>query len=166
MARVREAMQEKNQTKPNQQSQQVKQLKYDIFGLLEGYHIISNPHASVQGRTGGRPAIIIAKDKYHIKNMSNTVMETPWRVEATWGLITPKKVPHSFTKQDIGPKSKVKTQLLDNLCQSYQILSARYGKGLQFIICTDANKLDLDHVLTLTPSMKQMVTTPTRLNPK
>ena len=142
--------------------------------LLEDYQILSNPHARVLGRTGGRPAIIIAKDKYHIKNLTNTVIQIAWRVEATWGLITPKNVTHSSTIQKIvlcsfyypGPRSKVKTLLLDHLCQSYQILSARYGKGLHFIICADANKLDIDPVLTLTPSMRQMVTTPTRLNPK
>ena len=65
-----------------------------------------------------------------------------------------------------GPKSKVKTLLLDHLCQSYQILSARYGKGLHFILCADANKLDLEPILSLTPAMRQVVTTPTRLNPK
>ena len=60
----------------------------------------------------------------------------------------------------------MKTLLLDHLCQSYQKLSTRYWKSLHFIICADANKLNLDPVLTLTPSMRQMVTTPTRLNPK
>ena len=68
--------------------------------LLEDYQIISNPHARVQGRTGGRPAIIIAKDKYLIKNLTNTVIQIPWRVEATWGLITPKNITHSSTIQN------------------------------------------------------------------
>ena len=60
----------------------------------------------------------------------------------------------------------MKTLLLDHLCQSYQILSARYGKGPHFILCADANKLDLEPILSLTPAMRQVVTTPTRLNPK
>ena len=141
--------------------------------LGEEYQILSNPHARVKGRTGGRPAIVIRKDRYIIKNLTNTVIQIPWRVEATWGLITPKNITHTSIIQKIvlcsfyypGPKSKSKTLLLDHLCQSFQILSARYGKGLHFILCADANKLNLESILSLTPDMRQMVTSPTRLSP-
>ena len=143
----------------------------DLLG--EDYTILSNPHARVRGRTGGRPAIILRNDKYNIRNLTNTVIQIPWRLEATWGLITPKNVTHTSKIQKIvlcsfyypGPKSKTKSLLLDHLCQSYQILSAKYGKGLHFLMCADSNKLDLEPVLSLSPDMRQLVTSPTRMNP-
>ena len=105
--------------------------------LGDEYQILSNPHARVRGRTGGRPAIIIRKDRYIIKNLTNTVIQIPWRVEATWGLITPKNITHTSIIQRIilcsfyypGPKSKSKTLLLDHLSQSFQMLSCAIRKG-------------------------------------
>ena len=42
---------------------------------------------------------------------------------------------------------------------------AKYGTGLQFIIAGDTNRLNLKPILNLSPSLKQLVTMPTRLNP-
>ena len=42
---------------------------------------------------------------------------------------------------------------------------AKYGSGLQFIIAGDTNRLNLKPILSLSPAMKQLVQTPTRLNP-
>ena len=52
--------------------------------LGEDYTILSNPHARVKGRTGGRPAIILRNDKYNIRNLTNTVLQIPWRLEANY----------------------------------------------------------------------------------
>ena len=101
------------------------------------------------------------------------MIHIPWQVEATWGLITPKNITHTSLIQRIvlcsfyypGPKSKTKTILLDHICQAFQILSAKYGKGVHFLLCADANKLSLESILSLTPEMRQMVTCPTRLTP-
>ena len=41
----------------------------------------------------------------------------------------------------------------------------KYGSNLQFIIAGDTNRLNLRPILNLSPSLKQLVTTPTRLNP-
>ena len=65
-----------------------------LTGLQEEYRIISNPHARTEGRTGGRPAILIRRNKYNIKNLSNSVITIPWKVEATWAALTPKNVTH------------------------------------------------------------------------
>ena len=53
--------------------------EYNLEQLLghllgEEYLILSNPHARVKGRTGGRPAIIIRQDKYNIRNLTNSVI--------------------------------------------------------------------------------------------
>ena len=61
-----------------------------------------------------------------------------------------------------GPHSKTKTLLLDHLSQSFHILTARFGEGLHFILCGDANRLDLTSVLSLSPAMRQLVVSPTR----
>ena len=42
---------------------------------------------------------------------------------------------------------------------------AKYGQGLQFIIAGDTNRLNLSPILNLSPSLKQVVQTATRLNP-
>ena len=46
--------------------------------LQDDFQFITNPHARPTGRQGGRPAIIIRKDKYTIKNLTNTVVNIPW----------------------------------------------------------------------------------------
>ena len=138
---------------------------------LEGdYRVISNPHAREEGRSGGRPALIIRKDKYNIKDLTNTIINIPWKVEASWAVLTPKNVSHdSLIKKIIlcsfyypGPKSKVKTQLLDHITQSFHVLTAKYGEGVHFILSGDANRLDLSPILSLSPSMRQLVVSPTR----
>ena len=141
-----------------------------LSGLQYEYKIISNPHSRTEGRTGGRPALIIRRNKYNIKNLTNTIINIPWKVEATWAALTPKNVTHdSLIKKIVicsfyypGPKSKVKTLLLDHISQSFHILNAKYGEGVHFIICGDANRLDLSSIIDLSPSMRQLVVAPTR----
>ena len=144
-----------------------------LSNLKEEYQIISNPHARTLNRPGGRPAIIIRKHKYTVKNLTNTIVNIPWRVEATWAAITPLNITHdSIIKKIIlcsfyypGPHSKTKTLLLDHISQTFHLLTAKYGSGTHFILCADANKLDLSSIIKLSPSMKQLVTSPTRLSP-
>ena len=57
---------------------------------LDGYVTISNPHQR-KGR-GGRPALFINSDKFHVTNLTQTVIDIPWGVEASWALMTPKDV--------------------------------------------------------------------------
>ena len=93
-----------------------------LTGLEEAdYRIISNPYARTEGRAGGRPALIVKRDKYNIKDLTNTVINIPWKVEATWASLTPKNVTHTstikkkilfvhFTTQD--PKVRSRTSSL------------------------------------------------------
>ena len=141
-----------------------------LTDLQEDFRIISNPHARTEGRQGGRPALIIRKDKYNIKDLTNTVVNIPWKVETAWAALTPKNVSHESTIKKIivcsfyypGPHSKCKSLLLDHLSQTFHLLTAKYGEGLHFILCGDANRLDLSSVLDLSPAMKQLVVSPTR----
>ena len=56
---------------------------------LENYQVISN----VYQRTGvgGRPALIINDKKYHVENLTNTLVNIPHGVEITWAMLTPKE---------------------------------------------------------------------------
>ena len=64
-----------------------------------------------------------------------------------------------------GPKSTKKDELFDHICESFHLLSAKYGPDIQFLIMGDANRLNLSPITNLSPRMKQEVKVPTRLNP-
>ena len=53
-------------------------LQHLLPDLTEDFVFITNPHARPSGRKGGRPAIIIKKGKYNIKNLTNTIVHIPW----------------------------------------------------------------------------------------
>ena len=57
---------------------------------LEDHMVISN----VYQRTGkgGRPALVVNKEKYHVQDITNTLVNVKWGVEAVWCLLTPKNV--------------------------------------------------------------------------
>ena len=51
---------------------------------LENYQVISNVHQR-KGK-GGRPALVINDSKYHVMNLTNSLISIPWGVEITWAL--------------------------------------------------------------------------------
>ena len=137
---------------------------------LPNHMIISNPHQ--RKGVGGRPALIINKQKYHVKNLTQTLIDIPWGVEATWGLISPKDLTNDSTIKRIAvcslyckPDSRKKSLLLDHINQAFNIISAKYKEGLHFIIAGDTNDLKLDNILNLSHDMRQLVTGVTRLDP-
>ena len=141
----------------------------DIIKLPD-HTIISNPHQ--RKGTGGRPALIINHKKYTIKNLTQKLITIPWGVEAVWAIITPKGTTKDSKIQHIAvcsfyckPDSRTKTQLLDHINQAYHTLSAKYKKGLHFILAADSNDLKLTNILNLSSQMHQMVKEVTRLNP-
>ena len=134
---------------------------------LENYEVISNVHQ--RSGVGGRPALIINNNDYHVQNLTNTMVSIPYGVEITWALLTPKQIyPTSIVKKIAvaaiysKPNSKKKTTLLDHISQTYHMLSAKYLDGLHFILAGDTNDLKLDSILSLSPNMRQVVQTPTR----
>ena len=137
---------------------------------LPSHTVISNPHQ--RKGVGGRPALIINSEKYIIKNLTQSLIEIPWGVEATWALITPKKLTNNSMIKHIAvcsfyskPRSRSKSLLLDHISQAFNIISAKYTEGLHFILAGDSNCLKLDNILNLSPYFRQMVTGVTRLNP-
>ena len=138
---------------------------------LENYRVITSPNP--RNFRGGKPALVINEEKFHIKPLNPEPITVPDGVEAVWALITPKnsKQTNQFNHIAVaaiyyrGPKSTKKEELFDHIAKTYHFLMAKYGTGLQFIIAGDTNRLNLKPILNLSPSLKQLVTTPTRLNP-
>ena len=141
----------------------------DIINL-PNHTVISNPHQ--RRGVGGRPALIINNEKYHVRNITQSLIDIPWGVEATWAIMSPKTVTNDSTIQKIAvcslyskPNSKKKTLLLDHINQAFHTISTKYGRGLHFIISGDTNDLKLDNILNLSPNMRQLVQGVTRLDP-
>lgn len=136
---------------------------------MEGYEIIKNV---LQRRgKGGKPALIINKEKYHIKKLCPTVLTVPPTVEATWALLTPKiqvnsEVKHIAVASIYYAKRTKRKDFVDHICEAYNVLSAKYGQGLHFIISGDFNRLNINPILNMSPSLKQVVSIPTRTNPE
>ena len=54
----------------------------DVIIKLEDFSVISN--VSQRKEKGGRPAIIVNNKKYQVQNVTNTLVQVPWGVEAVW----------------------------------------------------------------------------------
>ena len=143
-----------------------------IMTQLECHVVISNVHQR-QGK-GGRPALIINSRKYHVQNLTQSVIKIPWGVEVVWALLTPLNAQNDSVIQKIvcasiylppGRPAQSHTLLLDHLTDVYNILSSRYTKGLHWIFAGDLNRMNLDPILSLDSRLRQIVQDPTRLNP-
>ena len=137
---------------------------------LPNHTVISNPHQ--RDGVGGRPALIINNSKYHVRNLTQSLIDIPWGVEATWALISPKNVTSDSKIKRIAmcsvyskPDSRKKSLLLDHINHAFNLISTKYTEGLHFIIAGDTNDLKLDNILNLSDNMKQLVTDVTRLDP-
>ena len=136
---------------------------------LENHEVISNVYQ--RKGTGGRPAIIVNKNKFHIQDLTNTLIPVMWGVEAVWCLLTPKQVNQASKIQKIAcaaiysrPGSRHKTDLLDHISDAFNILNSKFGRGLHFIIAGDTNELRLQPILDLSPNLVQIVTKSTRID--
>ena len=137
---------------------------------IEDYDVISN--VNQRKGQGGRPAIIVNTKNFKVQNITNTLVQIPWGVEAVWCILTPTNTRHDSMVQKIAccavyckPGSKRKTLLLDHIADAFNILSSKYGRGLHFLIAGDTNDLNLDPIISLSPNLRQIVTSYTRMNP-
>ena len=56
---------------------------------IDDFEVISN--VSQRNGKGGRPAIVVNSKKYHVENLTQSVVSIPWGVEIVWAVLTPKK---------------------------------------------------------------------------
>ena len=138
--------------------------------MLDNHTIISN--VSQRTGTGGRPAIFANNNKYEVQNITNTLVQIPWGVEAVWCILTPRNISNDSQIQKIAccsvyskPNSKKKTLLLDHISDAYNILKTKFGRGLHFVIAGDTNDLKLDAILSLDPNFSQIVKKWTKMDP-
>ena len=139
---------------------------------LDDFEVITN--VKQRDFKGGRPAILINKDKFHVKSICPEPITVPVGVEAVWSLITPKQMTKRNRVKYIavasiyyrGPKSTKKDELFDHIAQTFHFLSSMYGPDIHFIIAGDTNRLNLSPITNLSSNMKQLVKVATRLNPE
>ena len=134
---------------------------------LNDHIVISNVHQRKE--VGGRPALIVNKNKFEIRNLTNTLIPVKWGVEAVWALLTPKNVNQSSKIQHIvcaaiysKPGSRKKSELLDHISEALNIVNVKYGRGLHFILAGDTNELRLKPILDMSSNLVQIVNKPTR----
>ena len=137
---------------------------------IDNHIVISNP--SQRAGTGGRPALIVDNTQFTVHNLTQSEIVIPWGVEIVWAVLTPLNITVDSNIQKIvvgslycKPNSRKKTALLDHIAEVYQLMSAKYSRGLHWIIAGDYNELKIQPILDITPNLKQVVTKPTRLNP-
>ena len=142
----------------------------DTVISLPDHTVISNPHQ--RKGAGGRPALIINNNKFHVRNITQSLIEVPWGVEATWAMMTPKNISNNSIIKNTAvcslyskPNSKKKELLLDHINQAFNVISTKFKSGLHFILAGDTNDLKLGNIINLTSNMKQLVSGVTRLNP-
>ena len=136
---------------------------------MEGYKILKNV---VQRRKkGGKPALVIKEEKFHVKHLCPDVVTVPIGVEAVWALVTPKNIPSNSKVKNIAvasiyyTKATKRSDFIDHISEAFAILSAKYGPNLHFAICGDFNRMNIKPILNLAPNLKQLITVPTRKNP-
>ena len=61
--------------------------------------------------------------------------------------------------------STKRSEFLDHISETFNVLRAKYGPNLGFILAGDFNRLKIDPILNLSPDLKQVVCTVTRRNP-
>ena len=122
-------------------------LTLDQIITLENVEVISSVHQ--RRGVGGRPALIIKKEKYDITNLMDSI-SIPFGIEIVWALLSPKSLSSSSVKKIAiasiysKPASKKKSVLLDHIAEIYHLLNSKYQEGLHFILCGDTNDLKLD----------------------
>ena len=135
----------------------------------EGYRVLKN--VSQRRGKGGKPALIIKEERFIIKQLCPDIITVPTGIEAVWALITPKNINSASKVKNIVvasmyyTKATKRANFIDHICETFSILSAKYGPNLHFAICGDMNRLNINPVLSLSPTLKQLIDVPTRKNP-
>ena len=98
---------------------------------LDNYKVITN--VKQRNFKGGKPAILIKDDNYHIKELCPEPITVPVGVEAVWALISHKKNNPATAQYKVkhiavgaiyyrGPKSTTKKELFDHIAETFHYL--------------------------------------------
>ena len=98
---------------------------------VKKYQVISNPYQ--RKNIGGKPALVINKQKFLIDDPNHSLINIPWGVEIVWGILRPKKISNSSKIKKIivasfycKPGSGKKSLLLDHISEVYHFLTSKF----------------------------------------
>ena len=117
--------------------------------------------------------IIVDESRFNVIEVCPGLVTVPTEVEAVWVVLQPKDRSKSQSFKFIavcsyyyaGPKRTPRNVIYDHIAETCNVLASKYGEDLEFILSSDSNKLNLNPILDISPSFRQVVKVPTRLNP-
>ena len=137
------------------------QKKLEELFELDGIEYISTPRPG--GQRGGGAAIAVRPENFSISKLNIAI---PRSVEVVWGLVRP-KTPSRTCSTIIAccfyspPKSRKNAVLIDHITITLQnLLNTHNNAGI--IISGDRNNIEIASLLSVDPTLRQIVTLPTR----
>ena len=130
---------------------------------IHGIQYISTPRPNRRG--GGAAITLMRESPFVLTQLDVTVLSGEDTLEVCWGLLKP-KTPTGQIKCIIvcsfyiPPHSKKKTALIQHISLNYYILKSQYPESA-FICGGDKNDLNIQLLLDINPSFRQLVTKPT-----
>ena len=127
---------------------------------MDGIKYISTPRP---GKRGGGAALAVRLENYTISKLNIAIQRS---VEVVWGLLRP-NIPNMKIKTIIAccfyspPRSKKNRVLIDHMTVTLQVLLTTHSDA-GIIISGDRNNIDIPVLLSIDPSLRQIVTKPTR----
>ena len=128
---------------------------------LKGIQYISTPRPGA--KRGGGAAIAVRKGKFSITKLN---ISSPGAVEIVWGLLKPTTITGKISKIIVccfysPPRSKKNSVLLSHLATTLQsLLTTHPNAGI--VISGDRNSIDIQSLLSIDHTLRQMVKNPTR----
>ena len=137
------------------------QSKIEELLELDGIKYISTPRSGV--RRGGGAALAIRLENFSITKLNVSI---PKSLEVVWGLVRT-KIPNTRISTIIAccfyspPRSKKNAVLIDHITITLQALLQTHSNA-GIIISGDRNNIEIPVLESIDPSLKQIVTQPTR----
>ena len=137
------------------------QFKIEELLELKGLKYISTPRP--EARRGGGAAIVANTENFSISKLNVPI---PCNLEVVWGLMRPVEITGKITKILVccfycPPRSTKKSALVDHMTLTLQSLLNTFPNA-GILISGDRNDLSIDRLLTIDPSLRQLVHKGTR----
>ena len=105
-----------------------------MMDQLESDFCYMSENVVQRSRKGGKPALVIKEEKFHIKQLCPDIITVPIGVEAVWALLTPKNVNTNSKVKNIAVASIYYTKatktfdFIDHISEAFTLLSAKFTK--------------------------------------
>ena len=137
------------------------QLKIEEMLEIHGIKYISTPRPGA--RRGGGAAIAVRLENFNISKLN---ISCPKSSEVVWGILRPKVISGKISTIISccfysPPRSRKNAALVDHIAQTVQsLMNIHNNPGI--IISGDCNDMDLSSLISIDPSLRQIVLKPTR----